>query len=117
MAGESGVVSSKVLLLGASGSTIYNLGQKRTSRVVGEILKEYQSYHNMEAYQQLGSGPVEWGNRLRDYRHTHERELTYRPGPGRNPDNRQRGMKEHIMFESMTIIVIDDYNGLCGKRK
>ena len=115
VAGESEFLSSRLLLLGASGSRIYTLGAKRTSRAVGEILKEYQSYHNMEAYQQIGSGPVEWSNRLRDYRHTHERELTYCPGPGRNPVNKQRGIKEHIMFESMTVIITDDHNGLCGK--
>ena len=73
VAGESEVLSSRVLLLGVSGSRIYNLGHKRTSRAVGDVLKEYQSYHNVETYQQIGSGPVEWSNRLRDYRHTHER--------------------------------------------
>ena len=52
---------------------------------------------------------------MRQYRHSHERELTYRPGPGRNPANRQRGVKEHYLFASMTVIAIDDHNGLCGK--
>ena len=93
VAGECEVLSSKVLLLGASGSRNYKTGQKRTSRAVGDILKEYQSYHNMESYQIVGTGPVEWANKLRDYRITHERELTYRTGPGRNPVNKQRGIK------------------------
>ena len=99
MAGECEVVSSKVLLIGASGSRIYSTGAKRSSRAVGELLKEYQSYHNMETYQIVGTGPVDWTNELRDYRVTHERELTFRPGPGHNPINKHHGVQEHLLFE------------------
>ena len=62
VAGECEVVSSKVLLIGASGSRIYNTGAKRSSRAVGDLLKEYQSYHNMETYQIVGTGLVYWTN-------------------------------------------------------
>ena len=55
VSGECAVLSSSVLLLGASGSRIYNTGAKRTSRPVGDLLKEYQSYHNMEVYQTGGA--------------------------------------------------------------
>ena len=113
VSGECAVLSSSVLLLGASGSRIYNTGAKRTSRPVGDLLKEYQSYHNMEVYQNKGAGPVDWTNKLRDYLVLHERELTYRAGPGHNPVNRHNNAREHLLFESMTVIVIDDHNGLC----
>ena len=69
----------------------------------------------MESYQIVGAGPVEWANKLRDYRVTHEREVTYRVGPVHNPVNKHRGIQEHLIFESMTVIVVDDHNGLCGK--
>ena len=113
VSGECAVLSSSVLLLGASGSRIYNTGAKRTSRPVGDLLKEYQSYHNMEVYQNRGVGPVDWTHKLRDYIVLHERELTLRSGAGHNPVNQHNNAREHLLFEGMTVIVIDDHNGLC----
>ena len=43
----------------------------------------------------------------------HERELTLRSGAGHNPANKHNNAREHLLFESMTVIVIDDHNGLC----
>ena len=67
----------------------------------------------MEVYQNRGVGPVDWTHKLRDYIVLHERELTLRSGPGHNPVNKHHNAREHLLFESMTVIVIDDHNGLC----
>ena len=69
----------------------------------------------MESNQIVGTGPVDWAIELRDYRITHERELTYRVGPGHNPVNKHHGLQEQLLFESMAVVVVYDHNGLCGR--
>ena len=51
------VVSTKVLMRGASGSRIYNMGSKRSSRSVIEILKEYHGWPNLNGMTTQGAGP------------------------------------------------------------
>ena len=105
--------SQRVLILGASGSRIYNSRRTRPSCGVGDILKESQFYHNVQASIVIGAAPPDLTQELRNFRHDLEHELTYRPGPGRNPANRVKGIKEHFLFGSVTVIIIDDHNGLC----
>ena len=53
VASDADVVSTKVFMLGASGSRIYSAGGKRTSRSVIEILQEYQGWLNLDGATQV----------------------------------------------------------------
>ena len=113
VAGESKIVSQRALMLGASGSRIYITGRTRSSRGVGDILKAYQCYYNLQASTVIGDAPPAWTQELRRFRHDHEHEPTYSPGPGCNPAHRAKNIQEHFIFENVAVIIIDDRNGLC----
>ena len=70
--GDADVVSTKVVMLGASGARIYNAGGKRTNRSVIEILKEYQVLPNLNGSTDAGAGPHEWAAYLKGWQHGHE---------------------------------------------
>ena len=74
VAGESEIVSQRALMLGASGARICNTGRTRTSPGVGDMLKEYQCWQNLQASTVAGASPPDWTQEMRNFWHGHEYE-------------------------------------------
>ena len=78
-------------------------------------MKDYQGWPNLHGYTPVGAGPEEWREILIEYRRSHEYLMSIRMGPGWNPKRFAKNEQEHHIFERVTVIVLDDHNGLCDK--
>ncbi|MFM7983718.1 MAG: hypothetical protein ACKPKO_30785, partial [Candidatus Fonsibacter sp.] len=99
--GDAEVISTSVLMLGASGSLINSPNGKKSSTSI-KTLKEYQGWPNPDGEQIKGWKSGDWARWLADWKSKHWGEAVTVPGP----------KWDTLRSHSTVVVIIDDHNAV-----